>query len=182
MELTDSSSSESISSTSSQGSVESLELPETHTVRLIHINAQSLRYKLEELIAESVEADIISVTETWLSPEIASDNLKVPFFQPPIRKDRPGDPHGGVALYCREDLCMKHRPDLDVQELEALWVEIHVRQKNILIGTYYRPPNSKVETWTLIEQSIESAKLDKTNNIFIIGDLNCNMLIPNNRF
>jgi len=93
-----------------------------HTIRLLNINAQSLRYKVDQLTAESTEADIIVLTETWLSPENKDEDLSIPNFYKPIRKDRTWDSHGGVAIYCRQNLNKKHRSDLEIDNLEATWL------------------------------------------------------------
>jgi hypothetical protein len=153
----------------------------TSNFSMIHINAQSLRYKLSELETESEDADVIAVTETWLGPSIETQNLTIPSFKEPLRKDRLGDPHGGVALYCREKHVMNHRKDLDVKDLEAVWAEMNIKGKKILVAAMYRPLNANVEYWNLIEESINQAKQANIPNMFILGDLNCNVQTPNNR-
>ena len=36
----------------------------------------------------------------------------------------------------------KHRTDLQIVNLEAVWVEVHIKNKTILVGGFYRPPNA----------------------------------------
>ena len=95
---------------------------------IIHCNVQSLRNKLTLLEAESKAYDIITLSETWLSNSISNDSMCIPNFHPPVRRDRPlntdgGLAHGGVAIYVRNTLYCKPRPDLQIAELEAVWVE-----------------------------------------------------------
>lgn len=112
------------------------------SLRILHINAQSIRNKMLALEAESHEADIIAITETWLGPNITNEDLALSNYHRPARKDRPHSPYGGVAMYCRENLSMIHRTDLDVHEVEIVWVEIFMGTRTFLIGTIYRPPNA----------------------------------------
>ena len=148
---------------------------------IIHINAQSLRNKMDQLIIESEQADILAITETWLHPEIANECLSIPDFHEPLRKDRDENAYGGVAIYCRETHTIKERKDLEVQGLEALWVEITTRGKKMLIGCIYRPPNATVDVWDRLSESVENAKNSGIDMIHLLGDLNCDQQVPGNR-
>ena len=87
-------------------------------------------------------------------------------FHPPIRRDRPNDPQGGVAIYVKHILsCKRIRPDLQVNGLEAVWVE------SLLAGSFYRPPNSRVNYWELISDSIRKAN-NCVVKFIILGDFN----------
>ena len=65
------------------------------------------------------------------------------------------DPHGGVAIYVKNSLICKERHDLSIPQLEAVWIETKIGQDKLLIGSFYRPPNSKSDYWNLIDQSIK---------------------------
>jgi hypothetical protein len=141
----------------------------------VHINACSIRNKLDIIEAESNHFDIITVSETWLSESISNNSILLTNFHPPIRQDRPHDPHGGVAIYLRNNLSCKPRPDLKVANLEAVWVETKLKQDKLLVGSFYRPPNADVQYWNLINESIEKA--NNTNIKYIVlGDFNTNWL------
>jgi hypothetical protein len=176
-----SSSESSLGDTSEASSITSYKRDESKFMSLVTINAQSLRNKLDLLTIESEQADIIAVTETWLHPEIETEKLKIPDFHEPIRRDREGGQHGGVAIYCRETHTSKERKDLEVRGLEAVWAEITARGKKFLVGCMYRPPNSVAEIWDKIEDSIESAKNTGIGSIYLLGDLNCDQQIPGNK-
>ena len=47
--------------------------------------------------------------------------------------------------------------DLEVQGLEAAWVEIRVKSKTLLVGGFYRPPNSNAAYFELISKIIHRA-------------------------
>lgn len=44
--------------------------PNVTNIKMIHINAQSLRNKIDSLEMEAAGADLIAVTETWMEPSI----------------------------------------------------------------------------------------------------------------
>ena len=90
------------------------------------------------------------------------------------------DAHGWVALYCRTNMSIKHRKDLDVVGLEALWGEMFLSDQTALVGVFYKPPSAPRNYWNLVEESIGGAKLTGIGSIFLLGDMNCNMTVPNN--
>ena len=142
---------------------------------VVHLNACSIRNKINEIETESSNFDIITVSETWLSDSISNNSILLTNFHPPVRRDRPHDPHGGVAIYIKNNLYCKPRPDLNVAHLEAVWVETKLNQESLLIGSFYRPPNSNVQYWDLIQESFEKA--NNTNIKYIIlGDFNTDWL------
>ncbi|WAR30424.1 hypothetical protein MAR_032966 [Mya arenaria] len=70
---------------------------------VVHFNIQSLRSKLELIEVELQNYDILIFSETLLSPEISSENIKIANFSQPFRCDRVGRPGGGVAIYVRDE-------------------------------------------------------------------------------
>ena len=150
-------------------------------INLYHINAESIRTKLECFEAECIGYDIICVSETWLNDTISNDDIHIPTYHPPIRKDRTGKRGGGVCIYVRDNLIVKSRPDLEIQGLEAVWAEVRNANYKLLVCAMYRPPKSSVEYWNLIEDSITEAKSTNIRNIFILGDLNDNQLTQNSK-
>lgn len=140
-------------------------------VSICHVNACSVRNKISLFEAESDHFDIITVSETWLSDRDDDASLGLKNFHLPIRLDRPGDAHGGVAIYVRNSLTCKPRPDLHVPGLEAVWVETAVKNQPLLVGSFYRPPNALVSYWDLISESISKAN-DDLKKFVILGDFN----------
>ena len=69
----------------------------------------------------------------------------------PFRTDRKDRPGGGVIIYVRDTLFCKQRPDLEIQGLESTWVEIQIKSKKVLVGGFYRPPNSSPDYFDLIK-------------------------------
>ena len=146
-----------------------------YDLEIIHININSIRNKIDIFEAEYNAFDIITVSETWLSDSVSNEAIQLTNFHPPVRRDRPGDPHGGVAIYVKNNLFFKPRPDLLVDDLEAVWVETKLDQTSLLIGSFYRPPSSNINYWNLIEESIHKVN-NTTQKFIILGDFNNDIL------
>ncbi len=142
---------------------------------IIHINARSLRRKLDLLDSEVTDHDVITISETWLSADIKNNEISINGYHPPVRKDRSDDPHGGVAIYVKNSLICKERHDLSIPQLEAVWIETKIGQDKLLIGSFYRPPNSKSDYWDLIDQSIKNVS-STPHKFIVLGDFNTNFL------
>ena len=91
------------------------------------------------------------------------------------RKDR--NRHGGgVAVFISDELNYSRRADIENPAIESIWIELKLHSTNsILIGTYYRPPNSNIEYQNLIETTISQA-ISTGKEVYVLGDLNYNML------
>ena len=85
-----------------------------------------------------------------------------------------------MIVYVRNTISSKRRPDLEVQGPEAIWVEIQVQSKKVLIGGFYRPPNSHANYFNVINESIDRAYNTNIQDIIITGDFNINMFHDRN--
>ena len=148
------SSTESLSSTASNLSSSILNsLTTGHNLSFIHYNVQSILNKLDILQAELSEFDILAFTETWLSPQTDKADLELATYYRPERKDR-DDGHGGVILYVKETLRYKRRADLEIRDIECIWIELINNHQRILFGLFYRPPISNINYLSSIEDSL----------------------------
>ena len=148
----------------------------TKHISIIHSNISSLRNKIDflNLEAKAQDIDIITLSETWLTDDIKNDSLLLTGYRPPIRRDRPGG-WGGVAIYVKDNLICRERPDLAIPDLDAVWIETKIDQETILVCSMYRPPSARVSYWNLIEESIKKA-YNNPHRFFILGDLNSDVM------
>ena len=105
------SSSTSSSSISSETSLSSL--PYDSHFSICHLNIQSLLPKIDILQYEMQPFDVFVFTESWLNIDIGSNDLKILNFNEPFRCDRETRA-GGVAIYVKESITCKRRPDLEI--------------------------------------------------------------------
>ena len=142
-----------------------------------HYNVQSIWFKIDLLLTEFSQFDIISFTETRLSDNCPVSDLSFPSFHAPERKDRISDRYGGVMMYVKDSISYVRRNDLEISGLECIWVQIKLcNKRNILFGVFHRPPNSDSAHYSLIEDSIGLAMDSNISNIIITGDFNINQL------
>ena len=82
-------------------------------------------------------------------------------------------------MYVKESLQCSLRDDLQVEGIEALWVEIkHEAQKAFLLGYTYRPPSSQ-QKWMNDFESVLEQVYTETKEVILLGDLNFNLLENN---
>ena len=115
------------------------------------------------MLAELCNVSIISITETSDS-DIALGGYVT------YRRDRVGDNHGGVCVYVNNNIFFLNV--FELLNLECIWIEVIMRNKKLLIGTFYRPPNSPAATFTAIADSIGLASDTYAYDILITGDFN----------
>ena len=99
-------------------------------------------------------------------------------YQKPIRKDRL-EGGGGIIVYIKEGVVFKRRSDLELNELECIWLEICPKNSNsFLICFMYRHPNARVG-WN---ESFKNC-LDKIygveKELYILGDFNRDLFNTN---
>lgn len=167
------------SSTSSESSALPLNSPDLlNNFSVVHYNVQSIVNKRDVLETELRNFNIICITETWLHAGITDDEIAMSDFKL-YRRDRTGDAHGGVCVYVDQNYHSKRRADLEMNNIECIWLEITIQHRKLLIGTFYRPPNSTNEILTSIENSIGLAYDTNIHNVLVTGDFNFDMLKDN---
>lgn len=124
---------------------------------------------MDELAAliESVNADIIFGTESWLNPSI-SDSEVFPEKFIAYRKDRQSL-GGGVFVLVRSDLSTSAL-DINHDAVEAVWCKVTLPDNlSFTVGAVYRPPNSDIATLQALSEVIAEAS-DQV--MLLAGDFN----------
>jgi hypothetical protein len=92
-----------------------------------------------------IAPDIVIATDTWLHPGIAEKEVLPDNYHFLARKDRPSDPHGGVAVIAISEITgVQIDTDTFVEFTAASIMSKHCKDP-VIIGSLYRPPNSKIE-------------------------------------
>ena len=146
---------------------------------IFHMNIQSIVPKMELIKAEADTYDILIFTESWLKHSTPDTPIRIDNYVGPFRADRPDRQGGGVVAYVRETIACRRRPDLEVRGLEALWLEIEINSKNVLVGGFYRAPGSDAAYFDLLKESVDRAYHTNTVDIIITGDFKFNMMSKN---
>ena len=107
--------------------------------KIVHQNIQSLRCKIDQLryLLHEMKSGIqlLTLSETWIKPEIPDKEYEIPGYML-FRKDREAS-CGGVAVYARNDLVVTWREDLEMSDVEGLWLEVAMpKSRCFLVGTF----------------------------------------------
>ena len=140
-------------------------------LRCLYFNSRSIYCKRFDLAAYlaacDCDFDIIAITESFLDSSI-SNSLIVPSSYVGHRLDR--NRHGGgLFVLVKDSLSVTRRLDLE-SDCELLWLEIFTQTGPILLGTFYRPPNSDPSILNSLNHSLLSINTDYS--IVLCGDFN----------
>lgn len=146
-------------------------------LHITHLNIHYLYPKLDEikiLLHTQTNIDILCLCETFLHEEFSDNELRINNYNL-IRKDRQSH-GGGLLIYSKSELPCIQRDDLEINDLELIWLEVrNHKQKSFLICYCYRPPSSTSEWVEKFEQSLEKANVEN-KEIILLGDFNFNLL------
>ena len=115
----------------------------------------------------SENLDVVAITETFLDDNILDGELVDQSFTI-FRRDR--NRHGGgVMLVLRSGIPAYRHYDLETN-CELLWVELTTTLRNVLVGVFYRPPNSGLYPLCELKSSLLSIR--DSSSITLTGDFN----------
>ena len=123
--------------------------------------------------------DLFGICETYLNESISNSKLELAGFSPdPIRSDcilTDGRPRGGVCLFFKDHIPLKHRPDLEILE-ECIVCEILIKNKKFFYILIYRSPSQTPQIFSIFISKLQLL-LDKINSekpfsIILTGDFN----------
>ena len=139
---------------------------------LIHCNCRSMNKNFDGMLSLinslDVQFSVIGVTETWLRDTEHLYNIMNYSFLAQGRDFKRG---GGVGIYIRNDLDFVERSDLNVniQEMESIFVEVHNFKKNVVIGVVYRPPNQSLDMFLENLDNILTLVTKKNKHLYLLG-------------
>ena len=101
--------------------------------------------------------DVMCFCETFLNENISNAECMIPGYSL-VGHDRKGKTGGGVIAYVSINISYTHRVDLQTEETESIWLQVHLKNsKDILLGIIYRPPNSLATWYEKFEAELENA-------------------------
>ena len=117
---------------------------------------------------------MLSFSETWLDSSKSDSEIEIENYTV-VRKDR-NRKGGGVCVYIRADIGFNVGPELDLADVEAVWLDILLPKfKPILVGARYRPPD-QTNFYELLEVTFAKSVDIVNSEVIIIGDLNTDIL------
>ncbi|XP_057296299.1 uncharacterized protein LOC130625264 [Hydractinia symbiolongicarpus] len=150
-------------------------------MNMFHLNVRGLWANFAEIsniVINNRKIDIFSLTEIHTGDE-PEDMFAINGYTF-IHKSRKFGKGGGVAFYVADHVIYKRRHDLEINEIEGIWLEICPKNaKSYLLSVIYRPPdNSKYlnKDFSSLLSDVLSLTLDGIKEVIILGDLNVEFL------
>ena len=106
---------------------------------------------------------MIALTETWINDKTCdADEFNIPGYVK-FNLNRKSKIGGGVCIYIKDNIKAKIRNDItsecNTSNIESIFIELlNPKEKNIILGLVYRPPNNMYKDF---EEKIESALIAK---------------------
>lgn len=155
-------------------------------INIAHLNIRCSTNREHYILAKEAvignKLDVFTVSETWLDSTILDVEVEFPGFYI-YRLDRDTRTGGGVRVFVKQDFKVERLHDLSFiseSDLHMLWVKIQVRNfESFLICMVYRPPTTFVSCFDVDSSNNLVAALSFNKPIYILGDLNCNVLNAN---
>ena len=149
-------------------------------------NIRSLAPKIDELgcVINLNSADVICVTETWLSEEISDSYVSLLNFSL-FRKDRTTR-GGGIAMYVKSSIQCKTLDIIKPPDMitEYMWIQLRPTRlprqiSSILIGVIYHPPRATADDnnmlYDYIQNTVDTYLVDHPDSLVcIVVDFNPN--------
>lgn len=111
----------------------------TDKLNVAHVNADSLRSKIDELrgLVSGVNLHCLAISETHFKSYVTDSSVKLEGYRL-LRNDRPGRRKGGVAWYVRKDLSVRvvSESQYSIGCLEYLLVELCFGFAQGFVGCY----------------------------------------------
>ena len=156
----------------------------SNCLSMIHSNIRSIPKNLNKfelyLRNLNIKFPIIGFSETWIQDH-STDRYSIKGYRGEhnYRKSRSG---GGVALYIQDNWEYTVRKDLCQMKpnIESLFIEVDKnytgKDKNIIIGVIYRPPDTDIKTFNYEMSEILSNIKIENKLTYLLGDFNVNLL------
>ena len=154
-------------------------LPNERGFKMAFLNIVSLPRRFDEINLSMSEKllDIMSLSETRLDSTINDSMIHVDGYDV-IRKDRCRN-GGEICAYLRSSSNYHVRSDLVPSDLEAICLEIcKPHSRPFMVVTIYRPPDAPNDFLTQFESFIKAIE-NENKEIYILGDLNCDLIKQN---
>ena len=120
----------------------------------------------------------MAFSETMQNSTVSNKEIEIEGFSKEIyRNDHPSDTKtGGVCVYFREGLAIKHIKDLGSLQKMVL-TEIMIARKEILFTTIYRSPSKNSEQFgnfmNKLQIALNRMQSERPHSLILTGDFNC---------
>ena len=141
------------------------------------LNINSLVSHIDDLrlfMSQFKDIDILAIHETKVDATIKDGEVHLPGYDV-VRKNRDSNGRDGGG-YVRSNINFQLPAGLSPNNLECLIAEISKpHSKPFLVSTWYRPPQLSPDLFSTFERIIDKIEAEDLE-LYLMGDLNCNLL------
>lgn len=143
-------------------------------LRVMFFNARSIRNKMDELkiMVKENRPEVIAIVESWLTESIFDSEITIENYNF-IRMDRKHEykeKGGGIIVYIQENLTFVNCTEEFCHNIDHLWISVMDKGlNNIMVGIFYRPPDSNEEDLGFLVRNLKKFKSART---IVVGDFN----------
>ena len=145
----------------------------------MNINAQSLRYKMDELrnLVKEHKPDVVGITETWGNKNIGEATFQLEGYNiyRNDREDKTYKTGGGTLLYVNKKIGQRECKPFNCKSFDSsTWCWITPKQgKKVLVGCVYRSTSSSTVNDNNMISAINIANdMAGGNRLLLLGDFN----------
>ena len=144
-------------------------------LRVAFTNIRGLRSNFSDLQTHLFQAspDILAISETCLTSDVADDDFSVSGYLPIKRKDSLNGKHG-LAVYLKSTLPISRQEELELPDSSSMCFRLSLlHSTSYLFFLYCSPSNQGCSVLDNMSNSIDRAlTLHPSANIFVFGDFN----------
>ena len=148
-------------------------------VSLGYLNINSVRNKffsIPHLIDNNI--DIFTIAETKLDSSFPDSQFLMPGMRKPFRLDVTSR-KGGLLVFVNNDIPCKYLRNFHLpRDIQAIVIEINLKQRKLLVVSIYRPPDQNLDYFLSSITSLLDHYLTIYEDFVIMGDFNVNESNP----
>lgn len=162
---------------------DSTQFTQSPSLSIMHLNCRSILNKLDEIkdLLTRLPVTVLALTETWLTDN-EDDLINIPGYQF-LSKPRYKCRGGGIAFLIKHETPFEVLGNLvetsAVSSFEGLFIRLPHKQGASIMGVIYRPPGQNLDDFTVEIDHILSKIMNKSKEVFLIGDFNSDLLKVN---
>ena len=161
---------------------ETMQKQQSH-VKIAHLNTHSIKNRHHYILVKEVlcehQFDILTINETWLDASVSDVEIEIPGYDI-YRLDRSSMVGGGVSAYIRQNFKVERLDNVSYIALSGLhMLRLKVQVGNLrsfVVCAAYRPPTTSLACFETDFSHTLTSVLLMNKKIYILGDLNCNVL------
>ena len=155
------------------------ETPITNRVSLGYLNINSVRNKffsIPHLIDNNI--DIFTIAETKLDSSFPDSQSLMPGMRKPFRPDVTSR-KGGLLVFVNNDIPCKYLRNFHLpRDIQAIPIEINLKQRKLLAVSIYRPPDQNLDYFLSSITSLLDHYLTIYEDFVVMGDFSVNESNP----